>query len=44
MDGKTRRAVYLRQTGRKELTGRQRKRLRQKENRAAGATRGRRRD
>jgi hypothetical protein len=43
MDGKTRTAIYLRQTGRRKLTGKQSKRLRQKENRAAGAAGGRRR-
>ncbi|ACY99546.1 MULTISPECIES: hypothetical protein [Thermomonospora] len=37
MDGKTRTAIYLRQTGRKKLTGKQAKRLRQKENRRAAS-------
>jgi hypothetical protein len=36
MNGRTRTAIYLRQSGRKELTGKQRKRLRQKENKGAG--------
>jgi hypothetical protein len=43
MDGKTRTAIYLRQTGRKELTGKQLKRLRQKENKGAGPSGGRKR-
>ncbi|SEF95316.1 hypothetical protein SAMN04489712_102616 [Thermomonospora echinospora] len=41
MNGKTRTAIYLRQSGRKELTGRQRKRLRQKDNKGTGSAGGR---
>lgn len=40
MDDKTRTAIYLQQSGRKELTGKQKKRAAQKENKRLGAKRG----